>query len=74
VYIVPVADVGMRLGVLRVLPPANNQLRRIRWAADHVVPGSNAKEAHLEEYRTRIMGWLHRSPGMDHATIEEALG
>lgn len=34
VYLVPVEEVGIRMGALRVDPPRNNQSRGIRWAAD----------------------------------------
>jgi hypothetical protein len=32
VYLVPVADVPSRLARLRIAPPRNNQMRRVRWA------------------------------------------
>ena len=34
VYLVPVEDVGMRHGSLRVEPTRNNQGKKIRWARD----------------------------------------
>jgi hypothetical protein len=41
VYVVPVDQVGKRLGTLRVEPTRNNQSKKIRWARDYEleVPG-----------------------------------
>jgi hypothetical protein len=38
VYLVPCEHTGRGPNTLRVLPPANNQQRRIRWAADYELP------------------------------------
>jgi hypothetical protein len=37
VYLVPVGEVGVRSGSLRVEPPRNNQMKKVRWARDFVV-------------------------------------
>ena len=37
VYAVAMDDALLCTGSLRVTPPANNQQRRIRWAADHLL-------------------------------------
>lgn len=37
VYLVPVADVPTRFAMLRVRPPKNKQVRRVRWAEQYVV-------------------------------------
>jgi PD-(D/E)XK nuclease superfamily protein len=39
VYVIPVDEATESVGSLRVLPPANGQARRIRWAADYELPG-----------------------------------
>ena len=39
VYLVPVEDVGVSKGSIRVDPPANHQAKGIRWAKDHLVRG-----------------------------------
>ena len=36
-YLVPSNQVGTALGVLRITPPANNQVKNIRWAKDYVL-------------------------------------
>jgi hypothetical protein len=36
-YLVPRTEVGTALGVLRVVPPANNQVKNIRWAKDYEI-------------------------------------
>lgn len=38
VYLIPVSDVGLNKGSLRVEPSRNNQSKKIRWAADFEVP------------------------------------
>jgi PD-(D/E)XK nuclease superfamily protein len=38
VYMVPVEETRSRGQALRVDPPLNNQVRRIRWAADYELP------------------------------------
>jgi hypothetical protein len=38
VYAVPFQDATTAQGTLRIDPPANNQSRRIRWAADYELP------------------------------------
>jgi hypothetical protein len=38
VYLVPVEEVGVRQGCLRVAPPRNNQSKNIRWARDYELP------------------------------------
>jgi hypothetical protein len=39
IYAVPVGASGvLKMGSLRVGAPANNQTKRIRWAADHELP------------------------------------
>lgn len=35
VYLISVKDVGLREGALRINPPANNQIKNIRWAKDY---------------------------------------
>lgn len=40
VYVVPVGDVGTKLGFLRIAPPGNNQVKRIRLASDYEFRGS----------------------------------
>jgi hypothetical protein len=37
-YLVPVEDVPLRAGTLRLTPPANNQRKLIRWAQDYRLP------------------------------------
>lgn len=37
VYLVPIAEVPLRLCTLRLEPPKNNQVSKIRWAADYLV-------------------------------------
>jgi len=37
VYLVPVDDVGLNTGSLRVTPTRNNQVKKIRWARDFEV-------------------------------------
>ena len=37
-YLVPVDDVPLRAGTLRLTPPANNQRKLIRWAQDYRLP------------------------------------
>lgn len=37
VYVVPVEEVGTVGGTLRVDPPANRQVKRIRWASDYEI-------------------------------------
>ncbi len=34
VYLVPVSEVPLTEGALRVIPTRNNQMRKIRWAKD----------------------------------------
>ena len=36
-FLVPVADVALRGSHLRLRPPANGQVKGVRWAADHLV-------------------------------------
>ena len=49
VYLVPVDEVGVRQGGLRVLPTRNNQTKLVRWAKDFQV---QAGLAHLVEQVT----------------------
>lgn len=37
IYLVPVDDVGIREGILRIVPPRNNQGSKIRWAKDYEI-------------------------------------
>ena len=37
VYLVPVEDVGIDQGLLRVEPTANNQVKGVRWAKDYEI-------------------------------------
>lgn len=37
IYLVPREVVGTNLGVLRITPPANNQVKNIRWAKDYEI-------------------------------------
>ena len=48
VYLVPVDDVGINAGSLRVEPTKNRQVKKIRWARDFEV--ENAGLAHLVEH------------------------
>ena len=34
VYVVPVEEVGVRNGFLRIAPPKNSQSKKVRWAKD----------------------------------------
>lgn len=34
VYLVPIDDLGARQGNLRILPPRNNQVKKVRWASE----------------------------------------
>jgi hypothetical protein len=38
IYLVPIEEATQGHGTLRVDPPANSQVRRIRWAADYELP------------------------------------
>lgn len=49
VYLVPVDDVGLTKGSLRVEPTLNHQAKKIRWAQDFVVQPAGL--AHLVEHR-----------------------
>jgi hypothetical protein len=42
VYAIAMDEALRSTGHLRVEPPADNQHRRIRWAADHVLPRARA--------------------------------
>jgi hypothetical protein len=43
VYLVPVEEVGINQGSLRVESTKNNQVRKIRWARDYEVPAGLAQ-------------------------------
>lgn len=49
-YLIPVADVGITQGSLRLTDPRNNQLRAIRWARHYEIPAMKARlsNAHPE--------------------------
>ena len=49
VYLVPVDEIGLNSGSLRVHPTRNNQAKKIRWARDYEV---RAGLAHLVEHVT----------------------
>ena len=49
VFLVPVDNVGVRLGTLRVAPTANSQQRGIRWASDYELRGSILKDGPRRE-------------------------
>ncbi|MBK5223721.1 MAG: hypothetical protein JJE52_12800 [Acidimicrobiia bacterium] len=36
-YLVPIGDVPTRLCTLRLVPPRNNQVQGVRWAADYEI-------------------------------------
>jgi hypothetical protein len=38
IYVVPIDEATQVQGTLRIAPPANSQVRRIRWAADYELP------------------------------------
>lgn len=68
VYLVPVEDVGLNQGSLRVLPTRNNQAKKIRWAKDYEV---QAGLAHLVEHRfckPKAVG-SSPTPGSNHPQL-----
>lgn len=51
VYLVPVDEIGRRMGSLRIEPARNNQSRRIRWARAYEVTGRPSPETTLPGVR-----------------------
>jgi hypothetical protein len=43
VYLVPVDEVGIRQGSLRIEPTANNQASNVRWASQYEIPRAQFK-------------------------------
>ncbi len=39
-YLVPVEEVGLKMALLRLVPPLNGQIKRVRMAADYLIKPS----------------------------------
>ncbi|MEA2446762.1 MAG: hypothetical protein QOK47_399, partial [Actinomycetota bacterium] len=68
VYLVPVGEVGLNLGTLRVVPTRNNQTRKIRWAKDYEVPAGLAQLVEQLICNEQAVGSIP-TPGSNHPQL-----
>jgi hypothetical protein len=68
VYLVPVDDVGMTYGSLRIEPAQNNQTKKIRWACDYQLRAGLAQLAEQRFCKPQAVG-SNPTPGSNHPRL-----